>query len=277
MSHSPRIAEVITKQSKSNLALALRSLPKERRNDVVTFYAFCRIVDDIADDLDTAAEEKAVALNHWKNGLSHGFDSPTEIENEVVALRDKYGIPNDLFIDLISGCEMDLEPLRFQQWEDLQKYTYKVAGVVGLISLYIFGADPERSKDYALKLGHALQLTNILRDVGEDLDNGSRIYLPLADLEKFDYSEADLLNKVYDERFIALMEFQYNRALRLYKEAIDSLHPTDYKALKAARIMGTIYSTLLEKISTQSFQVFHQRISISKTRKVLILLKGMAS
>ena len=172
---------------------------------------------------------------------------------------------------------MDLEPLRFQTWEDLQTYTYKVAGVVGLISLYIFGADPVRSQDYALKLGHALQLTNIIRDVGEDLNNGSRVYLPLSDLERFNYTEEDLINKVYDERFIALMEYQYERSLALYKEASDSLHPLDSKALKAARIMGTIYSTLLEKIKSHSFPVLHERISLSKAKKAFILVQGIAS
>jgi len=270
-------AQEITKRSKSNLAFALQCLPKDRRDDLVVFYAFCRVIDDIADDLEAETSEKAEGLRYWKEGVEYGFSRNEGLEAEVLQLRDKYEIPTSLFLDLITGCEMDLSPQLYQSWEDLQGYTYRVACVVGLISLYIFGADPERSRDYALHLGHALQLTNIMRDVGEDLDNEGRIYLPIQDLEKFNYSEEDLRNKVYDERFQRLMEYQNKRARELYKLAGEALPKEDAPALKSARIMGDIYSKVLDKIEKRDYAVFDERNSISKAHKVFLLLKGMLS
>lgn len=277
MTQTERIADTITKKSKSNLAFALRCMPKERRDDLVTFYAFCRIIDDIADDEVIPIPEKQTAFDRWKSGLANGFEQASEIESDVIRVRDKYEIPTELFLDLIRGCEMDLKPQRFDTWEHLQDYTYRVACVVGLISLYIFGADPERAREYALKLGHALQLTNILRDVGEDLDNGVRIYLPIADLGRFQYTERDLIGRVYDGRFIAMMSYQCARARELYQEAAAALPPEDAEALKAAQIMGDIYHTLLDKIESKNYDVFHQRLSISKLHKVYLLAKGMWS
>lgn len=276
MTGSPQeSAQEITKRSKSNLAFALQCLPKERRNDLVVFYAFCRVIDDIADDTETTPEVKAEGLSYWKEGLINGFANPAGLEAEVIEVRERYGIPTSLFTDLITGCEMDLAPRVYQTWEELQEYTYRVACVVGLISLYIFGADPERSRQYALKLGHALQLTNIMRDVGEDLDNEGRIYLPIEDLERFDYTEQDLSNKVYDDRFRSMMRFQEERARKLYQEAESALHAEDQAALKSARIMGDIYSKVLDKIEKSNYAVLDQRISISKPHKVYLLLKGM--
>lgn len=275
MPQETQTAKAITKQSKSNLAFALTCLPKNRREDLVTFYAFCRIIDDIADDLVMANSEKIKGFEYWKKGLNEGFNNKNEVENDILKIRDKYHIPNELFLELIHGCEMDLEPMRFQTWEDLQEYTYRVACVVGLISLHIFGADPKRSEQYALKLGHALQLTNIIRDVGEDLENGERIYLPIEDLEKFGYTEADLKKRTYDDRFKDIMKYQCQRARSLYQEAHACLPTEDQKALKAAKIMGEIYFSVLEKIEREGYAIFHQRVSISKGKKVFLLLKGM--
>jgi len=271
-------AQEITRQSKSNLAFALQCLPKDRRDDLVVFYAFCRVIDDIADDLQASVEEKAKGLNHWKHGITEGFAEPTALEAQVISMRGKYDIPVKLFVDLIEGCEMDLTSQLYQTWDDLQGYTYRVACVVGLISLYIFGADPDRAREYAIHLGHALQLTNILRDVGEDLDNEGRIYLPIEECEKFSYSEADLRGKVYDDRFTKVMKFQSERAEELYQKAaqiLKKLPKEDVQALKSARIMGDIYSSVLKKIKADNFRVFHQRHSISKGKKVYLLLKGM--
>ena len=269
-------AEEITRKSNSNLAFALKCLPKERRGDLITFYAYCRIIDDIADDLEMSKAEKEKGFSYWKKGLTEGFSSG-EVELAVNELISRHNIPVDLFLEIIKGCEMDLEPLRFGTWEDLQGYTYKVACAVGLISLHLFGADPVRAEAYALKLGHALQLTNIIRDVGEDLDNGPRIYLPLLDMARFQYTERDLIGKVYDGRFQAMMSYQCQRARELYLEATDCLPAEDEDALKAAKIMGSTYSALLDKIEKERFNVFHQRISLSKFQKVFLLIKGMLS
>lgn len=268
-------AEEITKRAKSNLAFALACLPKARRADMVTFYAFCRIIDDIADCPDTATEEKQLQLQHWKDGFHKGFTSPNEIESGILQIRDHYELPNQPFLDLIEGCESDLYPQKFGSWEELQDYTYKVACCVGLISIKIFGCTHPDSTQYAIKLGHALQLTNILRDVGEDLEEGVRIYLPINDMARFQYSERDLVGKVHDGRFIAMMNYHAERAEHLYEEAVACIHEQDKHALKAAEAMRKIYHAILLKMKADSFHVFHQRYSLSKPRKLWTLLTSM--
>lgn len=265
-------AREITRKAKSNLAFALLSLPKENRDDVTIFYAFCRMIDDIADDPDTSAEFKTNGLMRWEQILTGKASNPQPLETAVLKLRDKHKIPNKYFIDLIEGCRMDLEPQRFQTWEDLQNYTHRVASTVGLVCLPLFGATQSDSPIYAEKLGHALQLTNILRDVAEDLDNGNRIYLPLADLEKFDYSEKDLNARVYDDRFKEMMNFQAARANALFAEALEILPSKDRGPLMAAEIMRSLYQRLLEKMQEDGFQVFDRRYKLSKARKVATLI-----
>jgi phytoene synthase len=246
----------ITRQAKSNLAFALQILPKERREGMVTFYAFCRVVDDLADDPERPIAEREAALAAWKEGLEHGFGNPDPLQAEVVALMERHAIPAHLLTAIIDGCLMDLRPQRFGTWEDLSQYTYKVACAVGLASL-----------------GHALQLTNILRDVGEDLGNGVRIYLPLADMARFQYTERDLIGRVHDGRFVALMNFEAERAEAFYREAVEAMPKGDAKALVPAEIMRSIYQTLLEKMQGDDFKVFDRRYSLSKARKMAIFSK----
>lgn len=265
-------AQEITRKAKSNLAFALVSLPKENRDDVTTFYAFCRIIDDIADDPNNSITFKTEGLKHWVN-LFHGkVTNPKPIETAVLDLQKKHTIPKEHFLDLIEGCQMDLEPQRFETWTELQSYTHRVASTVGLVCLPLFGATHPESPAYAKSLGHALQLTNILRDVGEDLDNGNRIYLPLADLEKFDYSEKDLNARVYDDRFKEMMNFQAARANALFAEALEILPSKDRGPLMAAEIMRSLYQRLLEKMQEDGFQVFDRRYKLSKARKVATLI-----
>ncbi len=269
-------AEEITKKAQSNLAFALVCLPKERRADMVTFYAFCRIIDDIADCPNTPVAQKQKGLTHWKTILDKGSSSPNSIESAVLQLRDRYELPNKLFLDLIAGCESDLQPQRFASWEELQKYTYQVACCVGLISIKIFGCTHPDSEQYAIKLGHALQLTNILRDVGEDLTEGVRIYLPLNDMVRFQYSERDLVGRVHDGRFISMMNYHADRAEQFYQEAIDLLPNEDKQALKAAEAMRKIYHGILQKMRQNNFNVFQHRYSLSKPRKLWTLFTTMA-
>lgn len=264
-------ASEITRKAKSNLAFALISLPKENRDDVTIFYAFCRQIDDIADDPDHSTEFKNEGLQRWSDLFEGKVSDPQPLENAVLGLRDKHQLPNIHFLNLIEGCRMDLEPQRFQTWEDLQRYTHRVASTVGLVCLPLFGSTHPNAPTYAEKLGHALQLTNILRDVAEDLDNGRRIYLPLQDLEKFGYTEQDLLARVYDDRFVSMMRYQANRANQLFAEAIEMLPPTEREPLMAAEIMRSIYQTLLEKMEEGNFQVFDRRYKVSKVRKVATL------
>ena len=268
-------ASEITRQAKSNLAFALNILPKERRDDMVVFYAFCRTMDDLADDPSVATADRKAALDFWKKGLSEGFENPDEFQREVTDMRDRHHVPTDLLVAIIEGCEMDLKPQRFGNWEELSEYTWKVACAVGLVSVRLFGCRDPQSDRYAVALGHALQLTNILRDVAEDLSNGLRIYLPLADLSRFQYTERDLVGRVYDGRFLALMQYEAERAEAFFREADELLPKMDKAALVPARIMGEIYHALLRKMRGDRFKVFSKRYSISKARKLAILSKHL--
>ncbi len=269
------VASEITRKAKSNLAFALKILPPARREDMVIFYAFCRTMDDLADAPGRSYEDRLNSLNEWENGINVGFDTPDDFQREVISLRDRAQLPNDLLVAIIDGCRMDLRPQRFQTWEELSGYCWKVACTVGLISVRLFGCTDEASTDYAVALGNALQLTNILRDIEEDLANGQRIYLPMEDLAKFGYTEQDLVSRVVDERFLALMNFQAQRAENYFQEAERLIPQTDRVALLPARIMGEVYHLLLQKMRNDHFQVFQKRYGVSKARKLAILTKHL--
>lgn len=269
------VSSEITRRAKSNLAFALNILPRERREDMVIFYAFCRTMDDLADDLSVPATERATALEYWKTGLETGFSDAGEFESEVVAMRDRHHVPNELLVAIIEGCQMDMHPQRFGNWEELSRYTWKVACAVGLVSVRLFGCREPVSDRYAVALGNALQLTNILRDIDEDLSNGLRIYLPLADMARFQYTERDLVGRVYDGRFLAMMSYQAERAEGFFREAEETLPPLDRTALIPARIMAEIYRTLLGKMRDDGFKVFSKRYKVSKARKLAILSKHL--
>ncbi len=268
-------AAAITRRAKSNLAFALRALPADRRDDAVTFYAFCRTIDDLADDRSRPVAERRAALDAWSAGLAAGFAAPGALEAAVLGLRDRLAIPNELLLAIVDGCRSDLAPQRFATWQDLRHYSWKVACAVGLASLPVFGATRPEAEPYAVALGHALQLTNILRDVGEDLANDGRIYLPLEDLARFGYPEADLRARVHDRRFLALMEFEAARAETLYQEAAGLLPAADRRALLPARVMHEIYATLLERMRHDGFRVFDRRYRISTARKLAILSRHL--
>lgn len=266
-------ASEITRKAESNLAFALKILPKDRRDDMVTFYAFCRTIDDVADEAGVSVARRAEGLEAWENGIRDGFPADNELGRELMGMMARRGVPPQWLLEIIDGCRMDLQPQKFGSWEELSRYNWKVAGVVGLVSTRIFGCVHESSDRYAEMLGNALQLTNILRDVGEDLGNGGRIYLPENDIIRFQYSERDLIGRVYDGRFVAMMRYQAERAEYLFREAESLMHPMDRQALLPARAMAEIYQTLLETMKEDGFRVFDRRYSVSKFRKVLILLK----
>lgn len=276
MPSEPTAAE-ITRKAKSNLAFALKCVPADRREHLVSFYAFCRVIDDLADDLDLPIEEKKAGLAGWKAVFDNDTTDPSlgllDLQGDVLKVRDLYDIPSEYFTNVIVGCQMDLQPQRFETWPDLQEYTYRVASSVGLVCLPLFAADPKRAQDYAIALGHALQLTNILRDIGEDLSNGNRIYIPLNDLGKFQYTEQDLVSRVHDDRFVTFMTHQADRCEELYAKATELLPPEDHKALLAPRVMHRIYHTLLKKMREDNFRVFDRRYRLSKLHKVALLAK----
>jgi phytoene synthase len=270
------VASEITRKAKSNLAFALKILPRGLRDDMVVFYAFCRIMDDLADDPAIAPDERAISLELWKNGVIHGFENPTDFQLELLSLRNRHEIPNELFVAIIEGCQMDLQAQRFANWDELSHYIWRVACAVGLVSIQILGCKDPESERYAIALGRALQLTNILRDVGEDLSNGGRIYLPLADLARFNYTEDDLVARVWDERFIALMNDQASKAEMFYHEAAAALSEGDRHCLLSAEIMGEIYHALLDQMREGRFKVFTKRYRVSKAYKAAILMKHLA-
>lgn len=271
MSSGATASQQITSKSKSNLAFALLTLPSERRRDMITFYAFCRVIDDIADEPDIPLETRHQQLNHWREGLTKGFVNPDDLQREVAALIPKYQIDPGLFSLIIDGMQADLIKNRYATYPELLDYCYKVASVVGLISIRIFGCTDPISQDYAINLGYALQLTNIIRDVGEDARN-QRIYLPLEDLQAFHVSEDEILKGTPGPGFEALMQHQYLRACHYYQLAYQQLpEGNDRHCLIAARMMARTYHEVLEKIQQRQYAVFGPRIGLSKLRKLVIL------
>ena len=267
-------AEEITKKAKSNLAIALVCLPKQRRDDMVTFYAFCRVIDDIADEATHPEADRHLMLDQWVSILeSLTPDDVHPLSESILEMIERYSISTEYLLEIIAGCRSDISnDQQFATWADLQQYTYRVASCVGLVSIKIFGCSHPSSQQYAENLGHALQLTNIIRDVGYDIKKSKRLYLPLEDMESFDYSVLDLNNRVYDDRFIAMMHAQSERAESYYIKAIEALHPSDRKALKASESMRKIYFDILQKMKNDDFQVFTKHYKLSKFKKLYHLL-----
>ena len=267
-------AEAITRASKSNLALAFVALPKERREDISLFYAFCRQVDDITDDPGFTAEQRATKLDAWRRGLRSEHTEEPRLAGAMRVLIEKYALPLEPFEEIIMGCEMDVAGAHYATWEALRLYCYRVASAVGLVSIEIFGARDPRRHEYATQLGLALQLTNILRDVGEDLTIG-RIYLPSEEMARFDYSEADLRARRHNDAFVALMKFQTERAIGFYEDARRLLAPGDRRAAIAAEIMRAVYQRLLTKMMHGGFRVFERRYRVSSPGKLACIAETM--
>lgn len=272
MNIAPTQAEQITRASKSNLALAFVALPTDRRRDASVFYAFCRVIDDIVDDPGVAPEARRKALDEWKRALSAPVEGEPSLAAPVRELIAKYDLPVAHFLDIIAGCEMDLDGTRFETWEQLRLYCHRVASVVGLVSLEIFGARDPRTKNYALDLGLALQLTNILRDVGEDFANG-RIYLPRDEMRRFGVTEETIATGRRDEAFLQLMDFEAARALEFYRSAKNSLPAGDRRAMAPAEIMRHVYGTLLRRMQRDRFRVFGRRYRLGKLAKLACIAR----
>ena len=259
-------AATITRQSKSNLALAFVSLGRERKRDITIFYAFCRIIDDIADSSALNVVEKRVRLAKWRQMLHAMAPDEPLLARDVRQLIAKYSLPTSMLEEIIAGVEMDLSTLRYPTFEELRIYCYRVASAVGLVSIEIFGYRNQGCKQYAIELGLALQTTNIIRDVWKDMQNG-RIYLPQEDLARFHYSETELIHRHYNERFVQLMEFQAQRAWRFFAKAAAALPAEDRRAMTPAEIMGSVYRGLLRRIELDKFRVFEKDYQLSKMEK----------
>lgn len=243
----------ITKQSKSNFLYSFSLLSKEKNDAINTVYAFCRKTDDIVDDENESIEKKYSLIIEWRNELEKALisgDSKYSLLNNVNIIIKKFNIPVEPFFDLIKGMEMDLKKNRYNTFTELMDYCFNVASTVGLMSIEIFGYNNPRTKDFAINLGIALQLTNILRDIKTDAQQG-RIYIPLEDLRRFNYSENDLLNFRYNDDFIKLMKHECERAKFFYEQANNSLTKEDKGLMFAARIMEHIYFRVLKKIERE--------------------------
>jgi 15-cis-phytoene synthase len=259
-------AAEITRQSKSNLALAFISLGRERRRDITVFYAFCRVIDDIADASDLTIDEKRRRLVDWRRCLRGSIAEEPPLAGDVRSVMSKYSIAPEMPEEIIAGVEMDLEKSRYANFEELRVYCYRVASAVGLVSIEIFGYRNPACRRYAVELGLALQMTNIIRDVGKDLLNG-RIYVPQEDLAAFDYLESELRDRQYNDRFVRLMEFEAARAREFFTRAAGLLPHEDRRSMVAAEIMASIYRALLRRIERDGFRVFEKEYRLSKLEK----------
>jgi 15-cis-phytoene synthase len=257
--------------SGSSFYYAFLFLPKPRRAAITAFYAFCREVDDVVDDMVDPAVA-ATKLAWWRSEVAQSFaGQPTHpVMQALIPLAAQFGIEARHLLGVIEGCQMDLQQTRYLDFAALQQYCHLVAGVVGEVAASIFGQSAPETTAYAHKLGLALQLTNIIRDVGEDAMRG-RIYLPVDELQRFDVKAHEILKRPADAefraRFVQLMQFQAARAHGLYEQAFALLPDADRRAQKPGLMMASIYRTLLREIERDGFSVLHQRVSLTPLRK----------
>jgi 15-cis-phytoene synthase len=262
--------------SGSSFYYAFLFLPKPRRVAITAFYAFCREVDDVVDEV----SDPGVAhtkLAWWQAEVAKSFrgEASHPVMKALMPCVADFGIEERQLHAVIEGCRMDLEQTRYLDFAALERYCHLVAGVVGEVSARIFGQSDPRTTNYAHTLGLAFQLTNIIRDVGEDALRG-RVYLPLSELQRFDVKAHEILNRKYSDRFLALMKFQAERAQGLYDQALALLPATDRRSQKPGLMMASIYRTLLREIERDGFQVLHQRVSLTPLRKFWLAWKIQA-
>jgi phytoene synthase len=261
--------------TQSNFAFAFFLLPKKKREALKAAYGFCRAVDDAVDEVKDTKTGLSI-LADWRDQLDRvylGTASTAEGRALQEAAR-RFHIKKTDLSDILLGVEMDLTQTRYDTFEDLYRYCYHVASAVGMVAIEIFGYRLERTRAYAEKLGIALQLTNILRDVGEDAARG-RIYLPKEDLARFDVSEKDILEQRYSDGFFDLMCFEAGRAHRFYEEARVALPAKERRRLGSAETMGQIYFELLRAIEARGYRVFDGRVTVPTTDKVRIALGNL--
>ena len=270
------LSRKLTKQSNSNFYYSFFFLSSEKRKALYSIYAMCRSLDDVVDKAPSKVEASGNLLkwtleiiNMYKGNPSH------PITMDLKPYIDKYSIPDKYFFELIKGVEMDLTKNRYNTFDELHKYCYRVASVVGLICAEVFGYKNATTLGYAVDLGIAMQITNILRDIKTDASNG-RIYLPLEDLKKFGYTEEELLSSSYNEKFIELMKYEIDRARSYYKRASETLPKEDRKAVIAAEVMRAIYSNLLKRIEDANYDVYSVQAQLSKPKKLFIAVTTWA-
>jgi phytoene synthase len=262
--------------SGSSFYYAFLFLPPERRAAITAFYAFCREVDDVVDEVSDPGVA-STKLAWWRNEVHQAFQGQPHhpVMQALHPLCATFGIEEALLQSVIEGCEMDLSQTRYLDYPSLSRYCHLVAGVVGEVSAKIFGQSDNATTQYAHKLGQAFQLTNIIRDVGEDALRG-RIYLPVSELQQFDVKAHEILNRVDSDRFQSLMQFQAQRAHALYDQALSLLPAQDWRQQKPGLMMASIYRTLLREIEAQRFPVLKQRVALTPLRKLWLAWKMQA-
>lgn len=275
----------LSKTSQSNFFYSFLFLPKPKRDAIIDIYNFCREMDDIVDDIADGhihdnplpAQQARAALNKWRAELDacYAGNPTTMISQRLRQVLDRFPMPKEYFAEMIAGCEMDLFQHRYESFAELEQYCYRVAAITGLMCIEIFTYDSPRTKDYAISLGLALQLTNILRDLKEDMER-DRVYLPQEDLRRFGYSEQELKDGIVNDNFRALMKFECDRARSYYQRAADILPEEDRPMLTAARTMGRIYYRLLEQIEEVGYDVFHHQIRLHRPERFLIAFSEWA-
>ena len=262
--------------SGSSFYYAFLFLPKERRAAITAFYAFCREIDDVVDEVvDPGVAQTKLAWWQGEVAQSYAGKSSHPVMKALMPLAASYNIEARHLHAVIEGCRMDLAQNRYLDFPNLQRYCHLVAGIVGEVAAQIFGQTDPATTAYAHKLGLAFQLTNIIRDVGEDALRG-RIYLPVNEMLQFDVKAHEILKREYSDRFIALMRFQTDRALATYDEALAILPTNDRRAQKPGLMMASIYRTLLREIALDNYQVLHQRVSLTPLRKFYLAWKTQA-
>jgi 15-cis-phytoene synthase len=263
----------LTKQSGSNFYYSFLFLPKARRDAMYTVYAFCKAVDSAVDEPPPGSDPKE-ELRRWRAELDavYGGSPAWPIMISLAHHAKALSIPKAYFEELIKGVEMDLVKRRYETFDELSLYCYRVASIVGLICLHVFGPTTPHAQDYAVDLGMAFQLTNILRDLGTDAEQ-DRIYLPREDLAHFGYSEADLLQRKDSPQLHELVRFEAGRARQYYakaRAALESLPASDRRALTVAEIMRAVYSRILDRIERPGHQIFGPRVPLSTSNRLAL-------
>ncbi|MCK0508298.1 presqualene diphosphate synthase HpnD [Aromatoleum anaerobium] len=257
-------------KSGSSFYYSFLFLPPERRQAIIALYAFCREVDDVVDECNDVQIAQNT-LDWWRQEIARVYAGDPS-HPVGLALKDvlaRFNLPREQMFEVIDGMEMDLRQTRYLDFKGLQLYCYRAASVVGLLAAEIFGYQDRQTLKYAHDLGIALQLTNIIRDVGEDARRG-RIYLPIEDLQRFKVPASQILEGHGGDNFRALMQFQAERARKFYDQAFQHLPAVDRKAQRPGLVMAAIYRTLLDEIARDGFQVLDRRTSLTPVRKIWI-------
>jgi 15-cis-phytoene synthase len=271
-----QVSETITRKSASNLALAFVLLPREKRQEMAALYAFCREVDDVADDESVPVDVRAAKLQAWRVDVQKACDGSNPhfaVNRELQLVIRRRNLQFQLFDELLKGVEMDLEKRRYLNLSELELYCYRVASVVGLLSIEVFGYSNPACREYAIYLGKALQLTNILRDVRNDAER-DRLYIPLELCQQFEVNPDDILAGKYNANYVRLAQHLADLAKDFYKRATETLPQVDRRSMATAELMGSVYWKLLRKIERRRFNVFEPgETRLNKLQKLFLVIR----